>query len=66
METLYHLTNSMNYAMGTRLEECHDMVKIIGNIVTPITKLHGQIAVDTKRGLVIIPFNSIVHMHPQY
>lgn len=63
---LYHITYSMDYARGIKLNECRDIVKIIGNIVTPITKLHGQVAIDTDKGLVIIPFESIVNLHPQF
>lgn len=63
---LYNITYSIDYAEGMKLNECRDIVKIVGNIVTPITKLHGQVAIDTDKGLVIIPFDSIVHMHPQF
>ena len=64
--TLYSVVYSIDYAGGIKLSECRDIVKIVGNIVTPITKLHGQVAIDTDKGLVVIPYESIIHLHPQF
>lgn len=61
---VYHVEYSLNYARGLSLKEISpsEIIKFEGNIVSK-----GKIWVfQTTMGCVIIPFESIIHMHPQY
>ena len=60
----YHVEYSLDYARGLSLKEIlpSEIIKFEGNIVSK-----GKIWVfQTTMGCVIIPFESIIHMHPQY
>lgn len=60
----YHVEYSLHYARGLELTELldSDIVKFDGTIVSK-----GKIWIFyTSNGYVIIPFKSIIHMHPQY
>ena len=64
MKTKYHITYSLQYAEGAELEDISkaNIIQIEGEIVSK-----GRVwVIETKRGTVIIPFKSIIHMHPQY
>ena len=64
MKTKYHITYSLQYAEGAELEDINkkSIVQIEGEIVS---KGRGWV-IETNKGIVIIPFKSIIHMHPQY
>ena len=61
---VYHVEYSLDYARGLSLKEIlpSEVIKFEGNIVSK-----GKVWVfQTIMGCVIIPFESIIHMHPQY
>lgn len=61
---VYHVEYSLDYARGLSLKEIlpSEIIKFEGNIVSK-----GKIWVfQTNMGCVIIPFESIIHMHPQF
>ena len=61
---VYHVEYSLDYARGLSLKEIlpSEVIKFEGNIVSK-----GKVWVfQTAMGCVIIPFESIIHMHPQY
>lgn len=63
-ETKYHITYSLQYAEGAELEDINkkNIIQIDGEIVSK-----GRTwVIETDKGTVIIPFKSIIHMHPQY
>ena len=64
MKTKYHITYSLQYAEGAELEDINkkNIIQIEGEIVARSRTW----VIETKRGTVIIPFKSIIHMHPQY
>ena len=60
----YHVEYSLDYARGLSLKDIlpSEIIKFEGNIVSK-----GKVWVfQTTMGCVIIPFESIIHMHPQY
>ena len=60
----YHVEYSLDYARGLSLKEIlpSEIIKFEGSIVSK-----GKVWVfQTTMGCVIIPFDSIIHMHPQY
>lgn len=60
----YHITYSLQYAEGAELEDISktNIIQIEGKIVSK-----GRVwVIETYKGTVIIPFKSIIHMHPQY
>ena len=60
----YHVEYNLDYARGLSLKEIlpSEIIKFEGNIVSK-----GKVLVfQTTMGCVIIPFESIIHMHPQY
>lgn len=60
----YHVEYNLDYARGLSLKDIlpSEIIKFEGNIVSK-----GKIWVfQTTMGCVIIPFESIIHMHPQY
>ena len=60
----YHITYSLQYAEGVELADIgkDNIVQIEGKIVSK-----GRTwVIETASGTVIIPFKSIIHMHPQY
>lgn len=60
----YHVEYSLDYARGLSLKEIlpSETIKFEGSIVSK-----GKVWVfQTTMGCVIIPFESIIHMHPQY
>ena len=60
----YHITYSLQYAEGAELEDISktNIIQIEGKIVSK-----GRTwVIETVKGTVIIPFKSIIHMHPQY
>ena len=60
----YHVEYSLDYARGLSLKDIlpSEIIKFEGNIVSK-----GKVWVfQTNMGCVIIPFESIIHMHPQY
>ena len=62
--TKYHITYSLQYAEGAELEDINkkNIIQIDGEIVSK-----GRTwVIETDKGTVIIPFKSIIHMHPQY
>lgn len=62
--TKYHITYSLQYAEGAELEDINkkNIIQIEGEIVSK-----GRTwVIETDKGTVIIPFKSIIHMHPQY
>ena len=62
--TKYHITYSLQYAEGAELEDINkaNIIQIEGEIVSK-----GRVwVIETDKGTVIIPFKSIIHMHPQY
>ena len=62
--TKYHITYSLHYAEGAELEDISksNIIQIDGEIVSK-----GRTwVIETDKGTVIIPFKSIIHMHPQY
>ena len=64
MKTKYHITYSLQYAEGAELEDISkaNIIQIEGKIVSK-----GRVwVIETVKGTVIIPFKSIIHMHPQY
>lgn len=63
-QNIYHITYSLQYAEGVELG---DISK------ANITQIEGEViskgrtwVIETDKGTVIIPFKSIIHMHPQY
>jgi hypothetical protein len=63
-ETKYHITYSLQYAEGAELADISkaNIIQIEGEIVSK-----GRTwVIETEKGTVIIPFKSIIHMHPQY
>ena len=63
-ETKYHITYSLQYAEGAELADISkaNIIQIDGEIVSK-----GRTwVIETDKGTVIIPFKSIIHMHPQY
>ena len=64
MKTKYHITYSLQYAEGAELEDISkaNIIQIEGEIISK-----GRTwVIETDKGTVIIPFKSIIHMHPQY
>ena len=62
--TKYHITYSLQYAEGAELADISkkNIIQIDGEIVSK-----GRTwVIETDKGTVIIPFKSIIHMHPQY
>ena len=62
--TKYHITYSLQYAEGAELADISktNIIQIDGEIVS-----NGRTwVIETDKGTVIIPFKSIIHMHPQY
>ena len=62
--TKYHITYSLQYAEGAELADISksNIIQIEGEIVSK-----GRTwVIETDKGTVIIPFKSIIHMHPQY
>ena len=62
--TKYHITYSLQYAEGAELVDIDkaNIIQIEGEIVSK-----GRAwVIETDKGTVIIPFKSIIHMHPQY
>ena len=60
----YHVEYNLDYARGLSLKDIlpSEIIKFEGNIVSK-----GKVWVfQTTMGCVIIPFESIIHMHPQY
>ena len=60
----YHVEYNLDYARGLSLRDIlpSEIIKFEGNIVSK-----GKVWVfQTTMGCVIIPFESIIHMHPQY
>lgn len=60
----YHVEYNLDYARGLTLKEIlkDDIIAFDGTIVSK-----GKVWVfHTFHGYVIIPFESIIHMHPQY
>ena len=60
----YHVEYNLDYARGLSLKEIlpSEIIRFEGNIVSK-----GKVWVfQTTMGCVIIPFESIIHMHPQY
>ena len=63
-QNIYHITYSLQYAEGAELEDINkkNIIQIDGEIVSK-----GRTwVIETDKGTVIIPFKSIIHMHPQY
>ena len=63
-QNIYHITYSLQYAEGAELEDIgkDNVIQIEGEIVSK-----GRVwVIETDKGTVIIPFKSIIHMHPQY
>ena len=63
-QNIYHITYSLQYAEGAELEDINkkNIIQIDGEIVSK-----GRTwIIETDKGTVIIPFKSIIHMHPQY
>ena len=63
-ETKHHITYSLQYAEGAELADISkaNIIQIEGEIVSK-----GRTwVIETDKGTVIIPFKSIIHMHPQY
>ena len=63
-QNIYHITYSLQFAEGVELGDISksNIVQIEGEIVSK-----GRTwVIETDRGTVIIPFKSIIHMHPQY
>lgn len=61
---VYHVEYNLDYARGKSLKEIlpSEIIKFEGSIVSK-----GKVWIfQTKMGCVIIPFESIIHMHPQY
>lgn len=61
---LYHITYSLDFAKGMSLKHISpsSIITIEGIIISKgVTWV-----IETTRGTVIIPFASIIHMHPQY
>lgn len=61
---VYHVEYNLDYARGISLKEIlpSEIIKFEGSIVSK-----GKVWVfQTTMGCVIIPFESIIHMHPQY
>ena len=61
---VYHVEYNLDYARGKSLKEIlpSEIIKFEGSIVSK-----GKVWVfQTTMGCVIIPFESIIHMHPQY
>ena len=61
---VYHVEYNLDYARGLSLKDIlpSEIIKFEGNIVSK-----GKVWVfQTTMGCVIIPFESIIHMHPQY
>ena len=61
---VYHVEYNLDYARGKSLKDIlpSEIIKFEGNIVSK-----GKVWVfQTTMGCVIIPFESIIHMHPQY
>lgn len=62
--TKYHITYSLQYAEGAGLADISkaNIIQVEGEIVSK-----GRTwVIETDKGTVIIPFKSIIHMHPQY
>ena len=62
--TKYHIAYSLQYAEGAELADINkkNIIQIEGEIVSK-----GRTwVIETDKGTVIIPFKSIIHMHPQY
>ena len=62
--TKYHITYSLQYAERAELADISkkNIIQIEGEIVSK-----GRTwVIETDKGTVIIPFKSIIHMHPQY
>lgn len=62
--TKYHITYSLQYAEGAELADISksNIIQIEGEIVSK-----GRTwVIETDKGTVIVPFKSIIHMHPQY
>ena len=64
MKTKYHITYSLRYAEGVELADINknNIIQIEGEIVARSRTW----VIETDKGTVIIPFKSIIHMHPQY
>ena len=63
-QNIYHITYSLQFAEGAELADISktNIIQIEGEIVSK-----GRTwVIETNRGTVIIPFKSIIHMHPQY
>ena len=63
-QNIYHITYSLQYAEGAELADISktNIIQIEGEIVSK-----GRTwVIETDKGTVIIPFKSIIHMHPQY
>ena len=63
-KTKHHITYSLQYAEGAELQDINkkNIIQIEGEIVSK-----GRAwVIETDKGTVIIPFKSIIHMHPQY
>ena len=61
---VYHVEYNLDYARGKSLKEIlpSEIIKFEGSIVSK-----GKVWVfQTTMGCVIIPFDSIIHMHPQF
>lgn len=61
---VYHVEYNLDYARGKSLKDIQpdEIIKFEGSIVSK-----GKIWIfQTTMGCVIIPFESIIHMHPQY
>ena len=61
---IYHVEYNLDYARGKSLKDIqpNEIIKFEGSIVSK-----GKVWVfQTTMGCVIIPFDSIIHMHPQY
>ena len=60
----YHVEYNLDYARGLSLKDIlpSEIIKFEGSIVSK-----GKVWIfQTTMGCVIIPFESIIHMHPQY
>ena len=64
LPTKYHITYSLQYAEGAELVDISksNIIQIEGELVSK-----GRTwVIETNKGIVIIPFKAIIHMHPQY
>ena len=64
MKTKYHITYSLQYAEGVELADISktNIIQIEGKVIARSRTW----VIETDKGTVIIPFKSIIHMHPQY